>query len=181
MFIAAELLRNGSSAQVHLKRRGVSMDTVPMFRRFRDSSAERDVFASVMTWVGIALLAAILITLSLPMYGQMTPKAIRMKASSDAKQIGLACREYATDNAGVAPRNLDDLELDHPYVHDLVEKIRDTGPEGRLKYLVSFGTVYDELPPENLILRFRVDDEATVVVRADLSTEIVDTTGRQTF
>ena len=56
---------------------------------------------------------AVLAGMALPVFGEVKDRGDLTKALSNAKQIGIACRIYATDNDGKFPPKLEDLVPDY--------------------------------------------------------------------
>ena len=71
----------------------------------------------VTGYLSVLLLAistvAILAGVALPVFGEVKERASLTKALSNAKQIGTACKIYATDNDGKFPAKLEDLIPDY--------------------------------------------------------------------
>ena len=77
------------------------MGEQPQKKKKRRSTKE------VLLIVGLTLLAAFVIVISLPIYGGMTGKALQAKALSNARQVGTACKSYAGDQGGLFPSEID--------------------------------------------------------------------------
>lgn len=125
----------------------------------------------IFWWVVGVLLVVGFLLLSLPIYGNMTPRAYRTKLLSNAKQVALACRMYAEDHDGMAPAGLDQLVakgiLTAERYQGLLNEKWQGLPEGELEYLLGPGVSLADLPPDAPILRWVFDEQSTIVVTAD--------------
>jgi len=64
----------------------------------------------VIGYLGLTIIpVAILAAIALPAFTAVQEKATEIRSLSNAKQIGMACRQYANDNHGSFPPNLDAL------------------------------------------------------------------------
>ena len=64
---------------------------------------------ALMVLLGIPMIAGI----ALPVFGEVKERGMQTKALSEAKQVGLACKIFATDHQGKFPAKLEELVPDY--------------------------------------------------------------------
>ncbi len=117
-------------------------------------------------------LLALLAGIALPVYGSVKARGLETKALSNAKQIAVACRQYATDHNGAFPKTLEELLPD--YLQDreifVCPFSRDADPMG---YEYYGGKETD--PPQNVLLVSKAlsQGKRRVVMHVDTSGQVV--------
>jgi hypothetical protein len=114
--------------------------------------------------VFLVFVVAILAAIALPVFKSVQVKALETKSLSDAKQIALGCRLYATDNDDKFPDSLDQLFPNYLNDHSILIDPMDPTHTMGFQY---FGGK-DTDPPGQILLESQiVKDHRRVVVHVD--------------
>jgi Zn-dependent protease with chaperone function len=117
-------------------------------------------------------IVALLASIALPAFNGVRDKAIETKALSNAKMLGLACKQYAVDHDGNFPPSLGAL---YPtYVQNKAEFASPLNPSQPLGYNYAPG-LGDYSPAETPLLedRFAPEKHVRIVVFVDDSARII--------
>jgi len=102
-----------------------------------------------------------LAAIALPIFSSVQLKGLEVKSLSNAKQIALGCRLYASDNGGKFPPKLEDLVP--TYVQDTKIFIDPLDPQHSPQGYDYFGGT-DSDPPEKVLLQSKVANHGKRVV-----------------
>jgi len=127
----------------------------------------------VIGYLGLTIIpVAILAAIALPAFTAVQEKATEIRSLSNAKQIGMACRQYANDNHGSFPPNLDALFPTYlPNRAVLVSPLMPADPDG---YTYTDGLT--ESSPANTILiedKYGSTKHVRLVVYVDDSAQVI--------
>ncbi len=135
-------------------------------------------------WFGIAMLIGFAALLLLPVFGKTAVRGLQTKNLSNAKQLGLAARQFAEDHDGRFPMQLSEIVPDYLDANqsDYLLFAAKLGDEEnpRLKYdWLYFGAGFDDKNPPPLLIAFPLafrDDkkQKRIVIYADGSGWIVN-------
>lgn len=114
--------------------------------------------------------AAIAAGIAMPVFASVKERGTATKSLSNAKQIGLACKLYALDNAGKFPPTLEELVPDYLPEADIL--ISPFAPDQKLGYRYTAG-LDDKAPAKTVLLEDQFAGAASfrVVVYTDNSGE----------
>ena len=111
------------------------------------------------------LLSPILVGIALPVFGEVKERGMQTKALSEAKQVAVACKIYATDNEGKFPAKLEDLVPDYlPDATLLGCKYPD--PKNPVPWEYSGGSEKDD-PTKVLLASPAVENKGRVFIYVD--------------
>ena len=111
------------------------------------------------------LLSPLLAGIALPVFGEVKERGMQTKALSEAKQVGTACKIYATDHDGKFPAKLEDLVPDYlPDATLLGCKYPD--PKNPVPWEYSGGSEKDE-PTKVLLASPAVEKKGRVFIYVD--------------
>ncbi len=119
----------------------------------------------IMGYLSCALLPLIFVLalaagIALPVFSEVKTRGLQTKSLSNAKQIALACKIYATDNQGAYPKTLDELIPD--YLPDRNVFVCPLSPALPVGYDY-FGGREDD-PPDKLLLVSKAENKGKRIV-----------------
>lgn len=125
-------------------------------------------FVAPLVVVPVAIAAGV----AMPVFEKVQGKSKGAKSLSNAKQIGIACRLYAADNAGKFPPNLEALVPD--YLPDAKIFASPFAPNEPMGYTYTAGLTDTSRPDLDLLEdKFSAAEGLRVVVRVDTSGEVI--------
>ncbi len=99
-------------------------------------------------WVVMLPVLAILAGIAVPVFGEVRTRGKEVQSLSQAKQIAVACRSYASDHRGAFPPQLEDLVP--AYLPDRTLFASPLSPGEAMAYYYFGGT--DQAPPDTVLL-----------------------------
>jgi hypothetical protein len=120
----------------------------------------------------IIVVAALLVSIAVPAFTTVAVKTLETRSMNHAKQIGFACREYATDHAGNYPPSLNALVPEYLPDRDILRS--PLNPSDPVGYVYTPG-LRDDSPGDAVLLvdKFAPDlKHERIVIHADDSAAV---------